>query len=511
MRRLACLGLVACSQLLGLAAPKEQGDAAAGSDAAIDASADAAIDAPTGDFSFQVTTKHPRVPAGGFDFLDISVTRTGSTGDIDITVPQPPLAVTVMPLTIAAGATTGELKVTGDSGLAIGNNIALHVVATGGGNTHAADLVLAVTPIPGTPDPTFGASGAVSVFGSASACNDLAVGSDGKITAIGQISGQGGAVRLLASGVTDGSFAVVQTDQGEGPGRFASGALAADNGIVTGGQTGDVRQDDVDQAWLARFSSAGAQVKPFGDANGFDFFDSFTSSGVVGALKIDANNNILAIIVDSSSGPAIVRQSIGGITDTGFNGGQRLGLGLGITGPAALALDTSGATAYVVGTGSGVPKIQHVTGTGTLDTTFSAAADAALAGFGSAATAGDALAVQPDGSLVIAGRPAYITRLHADGSLDTGFGTSGIVAIGLTSIAGVAVQSDGKIVVAGMSGATARIDRLLPDGTPDPTFGTSGGATIKLGTVNALRLQADDSAVTCGVTSSQATVARAVF
>lgn len=74
------------------------------------------------------------------------------------------------------------------------------------------------------------------------------------------------------------------------------------------------------------------------------------------------------------------------------------------------------------------------------------------------------------------------TRLNSDGTLDTGFGSSGrfsYSASGTPSSAGSVVQSDGKIVVAGHyligSGKYgAVLYRLNTDGTIDTSFGTSG-------------------------------------
>src|SRR5262249_5495423 len=64
-----------------------------------------------------------------------------------------------------------------------------------------------------------------------------------------------------------------------------------------------------------------------------------------------------------------------------------------------------------------------------------------------------------------------LTCLNADGSLDTNFGTNGVVsyAPGGNGLArGVALQSDGKIVAAGMQGSLSSfaVVRFLGDSTP---------------------------------------------
>lgn len=107
-----------------------------------------------------------------------------------------------------------------------------------------------------------------------------------------------------------------------------------------------------------------------------------------------------------------------------------------------------------------------------------------------------AAALQPDGKIVAAGT-AYpggyccqfaLARYNGDGSLDGSFGTGGVVITnigGLPGASAVAIQSDGKIVVAGGAGnpltqdfALARYDT---NGGLDATFGTGGVVTTDLG------------------------------
>ncbi len=84
-----------------------------------------------------------------------------------------------------------------------------------------------------------------------------------------------------------------------------------------------------------------------------------------------------------------------------------------------------------------------------------------------------------------------VTRLNANGTLDTAFGTKGIVAIGFdlggTNIdraTSVVVQNDGRILVAGFAQIDAAGDydfaiaRLTATGELDPTFDTDGRQTI---------------------------------
>ncbi|MFN2138587.1 MAG: hypothetical protein ACK2UK_21705, partial [Candidatus Promineifilaceae bacterium] len=90
------------------------------------------------------------------------------------------------------------------------------------------------------------------------------------------------------------------------------------------------------------------------------------------------------------------------------------------------------------------------------------------------------MAVQPDGKIVVAGtsealHPSVsLARYNIDGSLDTTFGTGGKVtapfALGEYAAYAMALQSDGKIVVAGTSSNDFFLARFNADGSPDNSF-----------------------------------------
>lgn len=97
--------------------------------------------------------------------------------------------------------------------------------------------------------------------------------------------------------------------------------------------------------------------------------------------------------------------------------------------------------------------------------------------------------IQPDGKIVVIGE-SFVTssdsaisalRMNADGSLDTTFATGGRflynAVAGISERGyGVAVQSDGKIVLVGRSNSPRQriVIRLNADGTFDLSFGTNG-------------------------------------
>ena len=137
---------------------------------------------------------------------------------------------------------------------------------------------------------------------------------------------------------------------------------------------------------------------------------------------------------------------------------------------------------------------------GDLDTSFAGTGKLTFAPGGRTAQITD-VAIQPDGKIVLAGWvdqgggniDFLVSRLNPGGSFDQGFGSGGIKTVdfpgkgGLTADigSGVALQPDGKIVVAGTSTSSdstrAAVARLEPNGDPDGSFGgetTDAGAPV---------------------------------
>lgn len=154
---------------------------------------------------------------------------------------------------------------------------------------------------------------------------------------------------------------------------------------------------------------------------------------------------------------------------------------------------------------------------GALDTSFAGGGGKLVLPMGDGDDYGNALAVQADGKILIAGRTGEgggdfaIARLDRDGVLDPTFGSGGKVrtAIGSGSDTAnaIAVQPDGKIVVAGSAvmmgtGQDFALVRYLPDGTLDASFGDGGRVTTSFtddsDTAYTLLLQPDGKIVVAG-------------
>lgn len=150
---------------------------------------------------------------------------------------------------------------------------------------------------------------------------------------------------------------------------------------------------------------------------------------------------------------------------------------------------------------------------GSLDTSFGSGGTVFSSQL-SPSDASSALARQADGKLVVAGRNFAAMRFNADGSVDTGFGVAGkasaVFAAGSTDEArGVAVQADGRIVVVGhsrtgvsASGRDFALARFHSDGSLDTSFGTAGlvrtDFNAELDEAQAVAIQADGKIVVAG-------------
>ncbi len=149
---------------------------------------------------------------------------------------------------------------------------------------------------------------------------------------------------------------------------------------------------------------------------------------------------------------------------------------------------------------------------GTVDKTFgkNGWAETFISG-GTKTDIADAIAIAPDGRIVLAGFSIInssqadkfaVARFNADGSIDSTFGNFGSISFNIPTgdslsdyARSVAVQSDGRIILAGSSkeyvytkyglnsGTTTSmvVVRLNPDGTFDGTFGIGGETRIHYG------------------------------
>jgi uncharacterized delta-60 repeat protein len=135
--------------------------------------------------------------------------------------------------------------------------------------------------------------------------------------------------------------------------------------------------------------------------------------------------------------------------------------------------------------------VARLTSNGPLDTGFGIDGMTTLSVFGGE-WAQD-VARQADGKIVVVGLApttswnGIVVRLNPDGTADGSFGTGGLVPLDYGGtrdlLEDVLIQPDGKIVAVGRGGATNDwvVTRLTPQGLPDPSFDGDGTAVLDLG------------------------------
>lgn len=122
------------------------------------------------------------------------------------------------------------------------------------------------------------------------------------------------------------------------------------------------------------------------------------------------------------------------------------------------------------------------------------------------------VAVQPDRKILVGGNMSrtnpsnqsyFIGRYNEDGTLDSSFGTDGFLYQANNNgawIMDMAVQNDGKILIAGRWGTATFVGRLLAEGTFDTSFGTDGLSIFgeSSGYVKQMELLSDGSILVVG-------------
>jgi len=244
------------------------------------------------------------------------------------------------------------------------------------------------------------------------------------------------------------------------------------------------------------------------------------------ALAIQSDGKILVAgcsVLDSFCKFGLVRYQEDGSLDAEFgtNGRVTTSVGPGEDGAYAVALQSDGKIVAAGATFDGSNKdiaLLRYNSDGTLDPTFGAGSGIVTSAIGMGDDSANAVAIQPDGKILVAGCSFVgnfckfmIARYDAEGNLDVSFGSSGstITSIGSgeDGAYGMALQSDGKIVVAGatFNGTDKDIAliRYNADGSLDTSFGNGDGivqTAVAMGNdqANGMAIQEDGKIVIAG-------------
>lgn len=296
---------------------------------------------------------------------------------------------------------------------------------------------------------------------------------NGKTIVCGNFGGYDGVsrlniLRLNADGSPDSGF-----DAGAWKSYvISSAAIQPDGKILVGGnfvgENGNVYQG------LVRLNENGSKDSSF-DASAAVSAAQYTAFYYgIQSLLVQPDGKILM------GGSSILRLNADGSKDTGFTS-QFTGAGTPWIHSMACLSDGDILVSGIFSNVNGVARIDlaRLNGNGTLDMAFNAGFSYSS---GSGFSYGNTIAVQNDGKILRAdnrgGAGTGLTRFLPTGAIDTGF-TPPVINYN-SSVYGIAIQGDGKIVVTGsfetIAGSMRRgVARLNAYGTLDSAFDTGMG------------------------------------
>lgn len=239
-------------------------------------------------------------------------------------------------------------------------------------------------------------------------------------------------------------------------------------------------------------------------AGGVVTTDFFGGSDQIEDLAIQRDGRIVAVGAThntrtGSTDVALMRYLEDGTLDPSFGEGGKVSTDFGGTDLArAVALQSDGKlviAGFTTTPSRDVFLVARYLKDGRLDTSFGTGGWVTLDFGGHIVSLAHGVAIQPNGRIVVAGltldpRSSYdfaIARLRKDGSLDPSFGSGGTVSVdfagGADSGLDLVILPGCRIVVAGSAsmpgtGEDFAALRLRSDGTLDPSFGTGGRTTV---------------------------------
>ncbi len=302
-----------------------------------------------------------------------------------------------------------------------------------------------------------------------------------------------------------GKISVSPSSIGLGGAQLMFESVAVDNQgriLVTGTGSESSGFDMV----LARFNPDGTPDTSFG-TNGV--VKSAINNGALGSgLSLTADGHILVTGMSASTSTAAAlltlwRFNADGSPDTSFNGTGHVQIdGISVD-PTAVDIESFRCfpalqpdRSILVGcqqAGSAGPwKMTRLAPDGSVDSGFGTSGY--LTGAVNQELAG--LALAPDGGFYISQEDLSgsshgftLLRFLSDGSVDTGFNSGNPLGVSITQTTltevplPLAVQPDGKIFAGVVNGQTLLVERLLADGSPDTSFTSSGYASFNFHSV----------------------------
>jgi uncharacterized delta-60 repeat protein len=380
-------------------------------------------------------------------------------------------------------------------------------------------------------DPGFGQSGRLTL--DSRIARALALQPDGRILVASEVPSttpgdtDGVVYRLNPSGSLDGRFAQFGAARLDGmnSGAYAL-ALQPDGKVLAVGFTSS-------DGLVYRLSPVGALDQTFA-GGGFVFLDSGHTERTYALALQPGDGKIVVAGETSASGTrdiVVYRLTPGGTLDPAFAGGTVRIDGGGNETASAVAAQPDGkivVAGAVEANNDTNGVVYRLNADGSPDLSFGQGAGVILDERASENLF--ALALQPDGRILVAGSTvdaasgtadAIVYRLNANGAPDAAFGEGGRARIadgGPNAAYALALQTDGKILVAGATTAHDDVDavvyRLQHEGSRDLGFGGDGAARIDFGggeTADALAVQSGHEILVGGVRISGLSVEALLF
>ena len=329
--------------------------------------------------------------------------------------------------------------------------------------------------------------------------------------------------RYTAAGALDTSFGtggIVTTDILGDDNVCNALALQPDGKIVVTGYAYDGAKNVFA---TARYNSDGTLDSGFG-SGGIVTTAFYTADARANAIAIQSDGKILVAGFGKNTNNdfSIVRYTSAGALDSGFGTGGKKQVSVGTNdGATGIVIQPDGKIVV-----SGYAQVStpdydwcaiRLTSSGALDTGFGSSGIAIIdTGTGNENGDGIAVALQSDGSIILAGllKPGGteslgVARLTSTGSLDASFGSSGFVTSGVSGGYGrgsaVVVDGSDRVLVCGWGDDGSglwRVVRLTAAGAFDTSFGSGGIVDlrdeIETSACSALALQADGKILLAG-------------
>lgn len=356
---------------------------------------------------------------------------------------------------------------------------------------------------------TVGSGITVTDFGRVDIGASVALQLDGKILVAGRSGDFFALARYNADGTLDASFdadgklTTDFTDFGvRVEGRMI--VMQSDGKILLAG-TSFARTKDFA---LARYNADGSLDISFGI--GGKLITDFGLNEVVDSVTVLPNGKIL-VVGHWNVGALVVRYNIDGSLDTSFGSGSKVTIDFGAYDSPCIATLQADGKILVAGTafnGTFNFALARFNADGSLDSSFGVGGQLSTDLGGS--DEAQSVTVQPDGKILVAGISSgdfALVRYNPDGTLDISFDKDGKLTtdFGLNEVGrSIALQSDGKILVAGHSGVSPSefaLARYNSDGSLDTTFGVGGKLVTHFKNYsygNSLAVQADGKILLAG-------------